>query len=152
MKNSIKYLLLFLVVTAFAACQAHYKPVLKSQQGVNFKVTSLSEAKDIAKQQHKPLFVFIHATWCPTCKRMEHEVLVQKALGDIYNKDFINVAIDLDSPDGKNVNQLFPIRATPTLFFFNPDGSLAKKLEGFTTSADLLAVAQTFNTTMAANQ
>jgi thioredoxin 1 len=116
-----------------------YKPVLSSQQGINFKVTTLAAAKEMAKDQNKPLFVFAHASWCPTCKKMEQEVLVKKELGNEFNQGIINVAIDIDGPDGQKLKELYPIRATPTLFFFNPDGTISKKIEGFTTADDLLA-------------
>jgi thioredoxin 1 len=128
---------LFLGITS---CKAKYKAMLTSGEGINFKVTSLVQAKQLAKNENKPLFVFAHASWCPTCKQMEHEVLNQKALGDVYNKDVVNVAIDIDSPDGRELNTQFPIRATPTLLFFNPDGSVARKIEGFAVAGDLLLV------------
>jgi thioredoxin 1 len=123
-----------------ASCKAKYKAMLTSGEGINFKVTSLVQAKQLAKNENKPLFVFAHASWCPTCKHMEQEVLNQKALGDVYNKDVVNVAIDIDSPDGRELNTQFPIRATPTLLFFYPDGSVARKIEGFAVAGDLLLV------------
>ncbi len=136
--------MLFAVIglcVTLAACSNKFKPQLNSQQGINFKVTSLAQALQLAKTQNKPLFVFAHASWCPTCKKMEQEVLVKKDLGETYNNQLVNVAIDVDSPEGKKLNELHTIRATPTLFFFNADGSVAKKLEGFTTDQELLAVA-----------
>lgn len=127
---------------AFAACSNKFKPQLNSAHGINFKVTTLAQAMEFSKVQNKPLFVFAHASWCPTCKKMEQEVLVKKELGETYNAQLINIAIDVDSPEGKKLNEQYPIRATPTLFFFNPDGTVAKKLEGFTTDEELLAEAQ----------
>jgi len=119
------------------SCKTSYKPILNSQEGINFKVTTLAEAEEAAKTQNKPLFIFAHASWCPTCKKMEQEVLIRKELGAAYNQDFVNVAIDIDSPAGKQLQKTYPIRATPTLFFFKADGSLAKKTEGFADVEDL---------------
>ncbi|OKS88073.1 hypothetical protein RG47T_3537 [Mucilaginibacter polytrichastri] len=126
-----------------ASCRTSYKPLLHSQEGINFKVTTLADARQSAEAQNKPLFVFAHASWCPTCKKMEQEVLIQKELGAAYNQDFVNVAIDIDSPDGKELQKIYPIRATPTLFFFNKGGNIAKKIEGYTTAEKLLAEAKT---------
>jgi thiol:disulfide interchange protein len=139
--------LLILAITVFAlnACKSHYKPVLSSSQGINFNRTSLDSAQNNAKASHKPLFIFAHASWCPTCKEMERVVLVKKELGDSYNQDFVNVAIDIDSPAGKLLQKTYPIRATPTLFFFKADGSLAKKIEGAATVPELLAVEKQFS-------
>jgi thioredoxin 1 len=145
MKNITQKILMTLIAAGFclgiAACSKKYKPVLNSQQGVNFKVTTLTMAKEMAKAENKPLLVFLHATWCPTCKRMENEVFIQKDLGNVYNQQLVNVAIDYDSAEGHELNKLYPIRATPTLFFFNPDGTLAQKLEGFQTANKLLSKA-----------
>ena len=44
----------------------------------------------------------------------------------------------LDSGDGKKLNDLYPIRATPTLFYFTSDGTLAKKWEGVAAAPQLL--------------
>lgn len=143
MKKSAQIFLVLLAtaVIALVSCTPKFKPRLSSQQGINFKTLSLADAKALAKTENKPLFVFGHASWCPTCKQMEQEVLVKKELGDAYNANVVNAAIDIDSPDGKKLQAVYPIRATPTLFFFNADGSLAKKLEGFTTADALLAEA-----------
>jgi len=142
-KNLQRHLLLLGFAGLFfglLSCKAKYKVMLTSRDGINFKVTSLAGAKRLAKNENKPLFIFAHASWCPTCKHMENEVLTQKTVGDAYNKDIVNVAIDIDSPDGRDLGKQFPIRATPTLLFFNPDGTVAKKIEGYTGPADLLLV------------
>jgi len=79
MKKTASRLLIFVMGAGLCfyliSCKTSYKPVLNSQEGINFKVTTLADAKEIAKAQNKPLFVFAHASWCPTCKKMEQEVL-----------------------------------------------------------------------------
>lgn len=141
MKSNFKLMLIALLgIFLFSACRTKFKPLLTSDSGVRFKVISLDEAKTQAKAAGKPLFVFAHASWCPTCKKMEHEVLVQKQVGDVYKTQFVNIAIDVDSEEGKKLNNLYPIRATPTLFYFNSDGTLAKKWEGFASPEKLLSL------------
>jgi thiol-disulfide isomerase/thioredoxin len=142
-KHAQRYLLLLGFAGVFLglhSCNSRYKAMLTSHEGINFKVTSLTRAMQLAKDENKPLLVFAHASWCPTCKRMEYEVLNQKILGDNYNKDVVNVAIDIDSPDGQQLAKLYPIRATPTLLFFKSDGSVARRMEGYTGAGDLLLV------------
>ncbi|MBB3054325.1 thioredoxin family protein [Mucilaginibacter gotjawali] len=145
MKKTASRLLVFFAAIGLCfylvSCKTSYQPILNSQEGINFKVTTLANAKEAAKTQNKPLFVFAHASWCPTCKKMEQEVLIRKELGATYNQDFVNVAIDIDSPAGKELQKTYPIRATPTLFFFKADGSLAKKTEGFADVEDLQSAA-----------
>ena len=145
MKKTVATLFTFVLATItcfyLISCKTSYKPMLNSRAGINFKVTTLDDARLAAKTQNKPLFLFAHASWCPTCKKMEQEVLVQKAVGAAYNQDFVNVAIDIDSPAGKELQKSYPIRATPTLFFFKADGSLAKKIEGFADVDDLESAA-----------
>ncbi len=141
-------MLMFTAIAGLAivihACSTSFKPLLNSQDGIRFKVTSLAQGKEISRVQNKPLFVFVHASWCPTCKKMESEVLNQKEIGAPFNAGLVNVAIDVDGPDGTKLKQTYPIRATPTLFFFNTDGSLAKKIEGFTSIEELRDEIQSF--------
>jgi len=139
------FLLCFVCLSlTISYCSAQSAPMLNSKEGIQFKITSLATAKALAKAENKPLFVFAHATWCSTCKQMENEVLIKKELGDAYNNAFLNVAIDIDSPDGKLLKAVYPINGTPTLFFFTTDGSLANKIVGFATSEVLMNESKTF--------
>src|ERR1700749_3037613 len=81
-KNIMKRIILLISLAAITltACKSHYKPVLTSGQGINFKVTSLDSALNEVKAAKKPLFVFAHASWCPTCREMEQTVLIRKEL------------------------------------------------------------------------
>jgi thioredoxin 1 len=145
MKTNIKSVInigfLGILIFVLAACSTHYKPVLTSKQGVNFQVTTLEKGKQIARAQNKPLFVFAHASWCATCKKMEQEVFIQEQLGKVYNQEFVNVAIDVDSPEGKRLNGFSKISGTPTLFFFGMDGNVLYKSAGFESADELLAIA-----------
>jgi len=148
MKIRPKYILMIVAligIVLFGACRTKYKPMLNSDSGVQLKSISIIQAQTEARSAGKPLFVFIHASWCPTCKKMEHEVLVEKQVGDTYNSKFINAAIDIDSEDGKKLKELYPIRATPTLFFFKADGTLAKKWEGYATLEKLVSLSAEIN-------
>ena len=139
-KWNLACIMVMLLITLFS-CNSSFTPVLNSAQGVQFKVSPLSGALAIAKSQNKPLFVFLHATWCPTCKQMENEVLNKKELGDKFNQSFVNVAIDYDSAEGKNLDKLYKIHATPTLLFFDAKGNIIKRIDGGVSGADLLGVA-----------
>lgn len=148
MKIKLKYILMIVAligIVLFGACRTKYKPMLNSNSGVQLKSISIIQAQTEARSAGKPLFVFIHASWCPTCKKMEHEVLVEKQVGDTYNSKFINAAIDIDSEDGKKLKELYPIRVTPTLLFFKADGTLAKKWEGYATLEKLVSLSAEIN-------
>lgn len=144
MKIKPIYILLAFAFTGsmlFLACRTKFKPTLTSAKGIRFDTVSLDAAKAQAKTSGKPLFIFAHASWCATCKKMEQEVLVEQQIGNIYNAKLINVAIDVDTEEGKKLNDLYPIKATPSLFYFNSNGTLIKKWEGFATVPQLLQLA-----------
>jgi thioredoxin 1 len=106
-------------------------------------IISFRDALETAEKGNKPLFVFVHASWCPTCKKMENEIFTENVLGNYYNNKLVCDAIDFDSREGKKLNKMFPVTATPTLLFFSAKGKLEKKLEGFTAARDLLDLAET---------
>jgi len=97
-----------------------------SAQGIEFFEGTFEEALEIAKQQEKLIFVDCYTTWCGPCKRMKKYIFPNKKAGDFYNKNFINMAIDMESQMGKAFNMKYPVRAYPTLLFIDGEGNLVK--------------------------
>ncbi|HAY70403.1 MAG TPA: hypothetical protein DCX89_00800, partial [Saprospirales bacterium] len=51
-------------------------------------------------------------------------VFPDKKAGDFYNKHFINMAFDMETQIGKELNQKFNVKAYPTFLFINSDGKI----------------------------
>ena len=118
------------------------KKLQQLDTGIEFYKGSLIEALAFAKEQNKPLFIMVHASWCPVCKKVKAKVLPQKELGDFYNPHFINVMVDFDSEEGKMLRTKYDVKGTPTFLYLTGDNALINKTSGFQDQAALITTAK----------
>lgn len=103
---------------------------LVNGQGIEFFHGTWKEALEEAKKQDKIIFVDAYAVWCGPCKKMAKNVFTQKKVGDFYNKNFLNVKLDMEKGEGRKFRQKYPVTAFPTLFFIDYTGELVLKMKG----------------------
>ena len=97
----MKYLIPFLFILVFAQCDA---PAKKSQvkaeqpkiEAINW--LDLEEAQNLNKKDPKEFFIFVHADWCPHCKRIFKETLSNPKLITEMNENFYPVLINAHEP------------------------------------------------------
>lgn len=99
-------------------------------QGIEFFKGSWEEAVAMAKKEEKVIFVDAYATWCGPCKRMAKNVFTDNKVGDFYNKNFINVKLDMEKGDGLKFRQKYPVSAFPTLYYIDYTGDVVQKIKG----------------------
>lgn len=144
---------LFLVVLAGALCSAFVngvqheenstsiKPTKVGTEGIKFESISFKEAKALAKEQGKIIFIDSYTSWCGPCKLMAKNEFINADLGQLYNSKFINLKIDIEKDaDGPEIAKLYKIRAYPTLLYVNGDGKLVKTLVGYQYANDLISI------------
>ncbi len=103
---------------------------LLTGQGMEFFHGSIEEALEEAKKENKLIFVDAYTTWCGPCRRMQNNIFPQEEVGDFYNKNFINMKINMETQDGMKFGLDFPVRAYPTLMFISPEKKLMLKSVG----------------------
>ena len=109
----------------------------QNNEGINFeRNTGWAGIKEKAKKENRYIFLDGYTTWCVPCKEMNKNVFTQKKVGDFFNKNFINVAVQFDVTksdseevknwykDAKEIGKQYKIEAYPTYLFFNPEGVL----------------------------
>jgi len=115
MKKS--FLLLFLISAAFSL----------SAQGIEFFQGTWAEALEEARRQDKILFVDAYAVWCGPCKRMSKNVFPNDKVGAFYNKNFVNLKIDMEHGD-MDFRRKYPVSAYPTMYYIDYDGEVVHKV------------------------
>ena len=78
------------------------------------KTYTFSEAEKLEQQNPKPIFVFIHTSWCKYCKMMENSTFKNPEVVQLLNDNFYFVSLDAEQ---KN-----PILFKNNTFRFQPKG------------------------------
>lgn len=111
-------------------------------QGIEFFNGKWQEALQKAKEEDKLLFVDAYAKWCGPCKAMSKNVFPLAEVGEFFNKNFINLKLDMEESDGVTFGFKYPVSAYPTLYFIDGDGKVIKVTKGGKQAAGLIAVGQ----------
>ena len=120
MKNLLTLLLAVLFVLTLEA----------QSTGIEFSQEDWKTTLAKAQKEDKLIFVDCYTTWCGPCKWMAANVFNQEAVGDYYNKHFINVKLDMEKGEGLEFAKKYGIRAYPTLMFVNGEGKMMHKAIG----------------------
>jgi thiol-disulfide isomerase/thioredoxin len=106
--------------------------LLAHAQGINFEAetTPWSDILAKAKAQNKLVFVDAYTTWCGPCKWMVANTFPDKAVGEVFNANFINAKIDMEKGEGIDIAKKYSVRAYPTYIFVNGDGELVHRSLG----------------------
>jgi thioredoxin-related protein len=113
-------------------------------QGIDF-VSHDTKWADIlakAKTENKVIFMDAYTTWCGPCKKMAADVFPQKEVGDYFNKQFVNVKMDMEKGEGIDLAKKYKIRAYPTYLFIDGNGELVHKSMGMMPAPDFINVGQ----------
>ncbi|GAB3326865.1 hypothetical protein GCM10027299_26530 [Larkinella ripae] len=111
-----------------------------AEPGIRFAEATWKAHLAKAKAENKIIFLDAYTTWCGPCKMLQKNVFTQKSVGDFFNQEFINVKMDMESGEGPGLALQYPLEGYPTLLFIDGDGKVVKKVLGYQTPEELLAV------------
>lgn len=111
--SKLTFLLFFGLTLSFSA----------TSQGIEFFDGNYKDAFAKAEEEGKLVFVDAFAQWCGPCKRMAATTFKEAAVGDFFNKEFINLKIDMEKGQGLEFRGKYPVSAYPTLMFINGKAS-----------------------------
>ncbi len=103
----------------------------QDQTGIQFETGTLKEALAKAEKEGKLVFLDGYASWCGPCKKLMKETFPDKAVGEFYNKNFVNIKIDMEKGEGPEVAEKYGIDRYPTLYFLDAKGNPLHKSMGF---------------------
>ncbi len=131
----------FLLLTVLVGVQFAFtsNPALPNETGINFFKGNFNEALAQAEKDKKLVFLDIYAVWCGPCKRLQATTFKDAAVGEYFNKRFVNIAIDGEKGEGPALAQKLKLTAYPTLYVLDAKGNLVRKIVGYRTAEQLLA-------------
>ena len=137
----LKISVILFFFTAFAD-NGHAKSPQVEEQGIQFLNLSWEEALQKAQAENKLIFVDFYAEWCGRCKRLKENTFPDPEVGALFNKNFINLAFDIEKVDGKALAEQYNVRRHPTLLFVNGQGEVVEQATGFHSARKLIELGQ----------
>jgi len=113
-------------------------------KGIDFKDISFEEALALAEKENKLVFLDAYAVWCGPCKMMDRTTFRSEKVGRLFNKNFINIKIDMEKGEGPALARKYQVTAYPTFFVLNPDGKMVKRIIGYMGEDQLIGQVQEF--------
>ncbi len=139
---------LILLISYMAHPYAQEMPGIRFENGLSW-----TQVKEKAKMENKNIFLDAFTTWCEPCRRMEQEIFPQPSVGDFFNRNFINIKVQMDVTqadgkqvrdwyvDAKNIHDTYKIDSYPTYLFFNSQGELVHRTGASFITADFIKAA-----------
>lgn len=136
----------FLIIAAFSVFAFISKGKTKNgtvdkasaSEGIQFTEANWNKALAEAKSQHKLIFLDAYASWCGPCKMLKNKTFPNKEAGDFFNKNFINVAIDMEKGEGPSLREKYGVTAYPTLIIADGDGNIITYTQGYVNPKQLI--------------
>ena len=80
-------------------------------RSIQFIESDWKKALAEAKKQNKLIFLDAYATWCGPCRMLKQYTFPDKAVGEFFNENFINIALDMEKGDGPAVARQYQVNA-----------------------------------------
>lgn len=131
--------------TVYASHKIESKAPIKtsaetSENGIKFFEGTWQEALTLAQEENKLIFLDAYAAWCGPCKMMAKTTFQEKAVGDFFNANFINVKMDMEkSVEGPRLSNELYLTAYPTMYFLNYSEKPVYKTLGYLKAKKLIS-------------
>ncbi len=113
-----------------------------AQGGVTFNKDSWKEIMATAESEEKLIFVDAYTTWCGPCKKMTRDIFPLHNVGEFYNKNFINVKMDMERGEGVALAEKYDVILYPTLLFLDASGEIIHRAVGYHNEQEFLGVGE----------
>jgi thioredoxin-related protein len=133
MKKILTQILLIIAISSQA----------QTEKGIIFIHDNWATAMAQAKKEKKIIFMDAHTSWCGPCKAMAKNVFTLDEVANVYNKQFINLKMDMEKGDGVQLANTYSIKAYPTLLFIDAEGKVVHKALGYHDTEQFLELAKT---------
>lgn len=128
-------LILFLSILSFN--------LVAQKKGIQFTQQNWNQVIIQAAKENKIIFIDAYTDWCQPCKKMDKQVFPQKLVGDFYNKNFINVKLNMEKGKGKELKEKYDVFFFPTFLFLTADGTVVHRIAGYQSVPKLLELGKT---------
>jgi thiol:disulfide interchange protein len=105
--------------------------IQKKETGIHFIEQDWEQALKAAHDENKLIFLDIYATWCGPCKMLKQYTFSDSAIGEFFNRNFVNVSVDGEKGVGPQLAQQYSIEGYPTLIVADETGKVILFTAGY---------------------
>jgi thioredoxin 1 len=109
-----------------------------SSKKIIFIDEDFSAALKKAAKEHKYLFVDAYASWCGPCKLLKATTFKNRKAAAFFNKNFVNVSVDMEKGQGPALAAAWQLEGYPTLIIFSSEGKPVLGSVGYLGANDLI--------------
>ncbi len=95
---------------------------------VKLESLSLEQAKARAARENKLILADMSAIWCPSCRKLDREVLAKAEVQEAIEQKYVFSRIEYESDEGKAFAEKYNVRGFPTLLVLDADGNRVRRL------------------------
>jgi thiol:disulfide interchange protein len=109
---------------------------------IHFIEDAWTAALKQAAAENKYIFVDAYASWCGPCKMLKATTFKDSKVAAFFNKNFVNVSLDMEKGIGPKLAAEWRMEAYPTLIIFTPQGKAVLGSVGYIKAGELLKFGQ----------
>ncbi len=137
LKNNSYLLFFFFFLLAFSGNIS-----AQQKKEINFNKGNYQEILAKAKANHKKIFVDAYATWCGPCKELQRTTFKDPKAANYFNKNFVNMSIDVEKGEGVKLTKKWGITGLPTLIILDENGKVIDSHVGYVDGNGLIEFAK----------
>lgn len=88
---------------------------------IQFEPLEFNKAVVRARIDHKMVFLNAYTTWSQGCRSMAEQVFTQDQVADFCNASFINIELDVERGEGRELAEKYDITVFPTFLVIDKD-------------------------------
>ena len=109
------------------------------ETGITFLECTYAEALQKAKDAGRILFIDCYTQWCGPCKQLSRTTFKDAQVAEFFNGSFVNLKLDMETPDGVAQKDKLGVNAYPTMVFIDPTTEeIIHKIVGYNNAQSLL--------------
>ncbi len=130
------------VLGSLYAFNTHNSMEANNKTEIVFIEQDWTKTQQLAKENHKLIFVDLYATWCGPCKMLKKNTFTNKEVADFFNANFINASIDVEKGVGLTLAEQYNVSMLPTLVVTREDGKPVLFTTGYLDPKELMKFAK----------
>ncbi len=108
---------------------------------INFE-SSWNEALTKSKKEQKYVFFMATTDWCDPCNEMIEYTFTDLEVANFFNKNFINVNMNMEAYPGVDLAEQFTIGVFPSMLFLDSEGNVIHRGCGAMDASQLLMLGE----------